>query len=807
MSYSHKKIDKKWQERWEKEKCFQSEVNWDKPKFYALDMFPYPSGVGLHVGHLAPYVPMDVMTRFKRARGFNVLHPFGYDAFGLPAEQYAIRTGTHPEKITREAINNFRRQLESVGFDFDWSREISTCEPSYYKWTQYIFKILLKKNLAYQAEMPVNWCPALRTVLANEEVVDGKSELGGHEVIRKPMKQWMLKITAYAERLLKDLDEIDWPERTKAAQKNWIGKSTGAEVCFSILNPSKELLSVCPEKSLTVFTTRPDTLFGATYAVIAPEHPLLLKLTDTKQKEEVLAYQKRSASRSEVHRKTGQEKTGVFTGAFVENPITKESLPLWTADYVMMDYGTGVIMAVPAHDTRDFEFASQFNLPIKPVVKSKDLPFEGDGVHINSSIKGLDINGLSNKAAGEKVTAWLEKNKQGQKKTQYKLRDWLFSRQRYWGEPFPLVKGKNGIEPVPDEELPVVLPPVADYQPSEKGESPLARVKEFVRHKDSKGQPAERETDTMPSSAASSWYFLRYLDPKNDTEPFRFESQKYWMPVDLYIGGTEHSVGHLLYARFWHKVLYDEGLVSHKEPFKKLSHQGVVLGEDGHRMSKSKGNGVSPDPVREQYGADALRVYICFLGPFEKDKLWSSKGIEGPRRFLDRVWRLAQESKGQSHNLSGSLENSLHQTIKKVTEDIESMNFNTAVSALMIFVNHLYKENVRDQNVAQTLACLLMPFAPHLAEEMWELLGEESFVSLTFWPKYDKNKIHSEERTIGVQVNGKTRGSVVLSLTASEDEAVESALTLPAVKQALSEKKIQKIIYKPGKILSLITKQ
>ncbi|MCY4513023.1 MAG: class I tRNA ligase family protein, partial [Bdellovibrionales bacterium] len=517
-------------------------------------------------------------------------------------------------------------------------------------------------------------------------------------------------------------------------------------------------------------------------------------------------YQKDSASRSEVHRKTGQEKTGVFTGAFVENPVTKEPLPLWTADYVMMDYGTGVIMAVPAHDSRDFEFATQFNLPIKSVIKSKDLPFEGDGSHINSSTQELDINGLDNKAAGEKIVVWLEENKKGQKKVQYKLRDWLFSRQRYWGEPFPLVRGKNGIEPVPDEELPVLLPPVADYQPSEKGESPLARVKEFVDYKDSKGQPAKRETDTMPSSAASSWYFLRYLDPGNDSQPFRFEFQKYWMPVDLYIGGTEHSVGHLLYARFWHKVLYDEGLVSHKEPFKKLSHQGVVLGEDGHRMSKSRGNGVSPDPVREEYGADALRVYILFLGPFEKDKLWSSKGIEGSRRFLDRVWRFARESKDQQQTLSPFLESSFHQTIKKVTEDIESMNFNTAVSALMIFVNHLYKEEVRDHNVAKTLACLLMPFAPHLAEEIGEFLGEKELVSLAPWPGYDKSKIHSEERTIGVQVNGKTRGSVVVLLSDSEKEAVEKALTLPAVKQALQGKEIQKVIYKPGKILNLIKK-
>ena len=805
MSYPHNTIDKKWQKKWTEAEIFKCKLDQSRPKFYALNMFPYPSGSGLHMGHLVSYTPTDVVTRFKKAKGFNVLHPFGYDAFGLPAEQYAIQTGLHPEKITQDAIENFRRQLKSFGFSFDWSREISTCEPSYYKWTQYIFKILFKRNLAYQAEMPVNWCPALRTVLANEEVIDGKSERGRHEVIRKPMKQWMLKITAYAERLLKDLNEIDWPERTKAAQRNWIGKSTGAEIHFSVLNPSKELLSACPEGKLTVFTTRPDTLFGATYAVIAPEHPLLLELAGKKEKDQVLAYRKRSSSLSEVNRKTEQQKTGVFTGTFVENPVTKKALPLWTADYVMMDYGTGVIMAVPAHDTRDFEFARKFNLPVKPVVKSKEIPFEGEGVHINSSSESLNINGLNSKAAGEKIIAWLEKTDKGQRKIQYKLRDWLFSRQRYWGEPFPLVNGKNGIEPVPDEELPVLLPPVVDYQPSEKGESPLARVKEFIQHKDSKGQPAERETDTMPGSAASSWYFLRYLDPKNKTLPFSFESQKYWMPVDLYIGGAEHSVGHLLYARFWQKVLYDEGLVSHKEPFKKLAHQGVLLGEDGYRMSKSRGNGVSPDPVREKYGADALRVFICFLGPFEKDKIWSSKGIEGTRRFLERLWRFAKESKGNNQVLSASLENHLHQTIKKVTEDIESMNFNTAISAQMSLLNRIYKENIKNEALAKTLCQLIMPFAPHLGEEIWEFLGKKGFVALAPWPEYDKSKIKEDTCTIGVQVNGKTRGSVVLALSASEEIAVKNAIELSTVKQALKAKEIEKVIYKPGKILNLIT--
>ena len=758
MSYSHKEIEKKWQKRWSVKETFKCHLDEKRPKFYALDMFPYPSGSGLHIGHLASYTPTDVVARFKRARGFNVLHPLGYDAFGLPAEQYAIQTGIHPEKTTSKSIENFRRQLKAFGFSFDWSREISTCDPSYYKWTQYIFKILLKRGLAYQTEMPVNWCPALRTVLANEEVIDGKSERGGHEVVRKPMRQWMLKITSYAERLLKDLDEVDWPERTKAAQKNWIGKSTGAEVRFPVLNPSKELLSAQPSGALFAFTTRPDTLFGATYAVIAPEHPLLPLLVSEEQKGSVNAYQKECKGKSEVNRKTGLKKTGVFTGAFVENPVSGESLPLWTADYVMMDYGTGMIMAVPAHDERDFEFATVYNLPIKAVLQARDIPFDGDGPHINSSVKGLDLNGLNNKSAKEKIIEWLEKEGKGEKKIQYKLRDWLFSRQRYWGEPFPLIKGEKGIEPVPDEELPVSLPLVADYQPSEKGESPLARVEEFISCRDSKGQPAQRETDTMPGSAASSWYFLRYLDPNNSKEAFGFEAQKYWMPVDLYVGGAEHSVGHLLYARFWQKVLYDEGLVSHKEPFKKLAHQGVILGEDGYRMSKSRGNGVNPDPVREQYGADAIRVYICFLGPFEKDKPWSSTGIEGSRRFLDRLYRFAVESKGQTQNLSRSLEGLLHQTIKKVTEDIESMDFNTAISSLMSLLNRIYKENIRDEGLGRILSRLIMPFAPHLAEEIGEICEEKELVSLALWPEWDNEKIPTDTCVIGVQVQGKARG-------------------------------------------------
>ena len=797
MSYSHNEIDKKWQNRWEKEKCFRAEVNWDLPKFYALDMFPYPSGLGLHMGHLASYTPTDVVARYKKAKGFNVLHPIGYDAFGLPAEQYAIQTGIHPEEVTQKAISNFRRQLKSFGYSFDWSRELSTCDSKYYKWTQFIFKILFKRKLAYQKEAPVNWCPALRTVLANEEVVDGKSERGDHEVVRKPMKQWMLKITDYCEKLLKGLDEVDWPEKTKTAQRNWIGKSVGAEISFSVdLKNTSDILEI--------FTTRPDTLFGVTYMVIAPEHPLLMKITTKEKKQEVQDYVEKTQNVSEVNRKTAHEKTGVFTGAFLQHPITKKPLPLWVADYVMMDYGTGVVMAVPAHDTRDFEFAKKFDLPILPVIENKELPFEGDGLHINSSFEDISLDGLNKEDACERIIEFLENKKLGKKKVQYKLRDWLFSRQRYWGEPFPLISNKEGWSLVPDEDLPVSLPAVVDYKPSEKGESPLARVESFVNCKDKNNQPAKRETDTMPGSAASSWYFLRYVDPHNEKKIFDFEAQKYWMPVDLYVGGAEHSVGHLLYSRFWQKVLYDEGLVSHEEPFKKLKHQGVVLGNDGCRMSKSRGNGVNPDEVKEKYGADALRIYICFLGPFEKDKPWSHKGIEGSRRFLERVWRFSEKSKGKKEALGDDLEKTFHRTIKKVSDDIESMDFNTAISALMIFVNEIYKAQLQNEEVAKVLSQLLMPFAPHIAEEIWALLGGKGFVFQTPWPEYDKEKVKLEQFTVGVQVNGKMRGTVLLSGDVPEKEAVDQALKIPAVNRLMEGKKVKKVIYKAGKILNLI---
>ena len=798
MLLDHNFIEKKWQEKWEKTKVFHVKKDPKKKKFYALNMFPYPSGLGLHIGHLASYIPTEVIARFKRTKGFNVLHPMGYDAFGLPAEQYAIQTGIHPEETTKKAIDNFRRQLKSFGFSFDWSREISTCDPSYYKWTQKIFKILFKKRLAYKAKTPVNWCPQLKTVLANEEVIDGKSERGGHPVLRLSREQWNLKITSYCEKLLKDLEEIDWPESTKQAQRNWIGKSEGALISFSLWNKTE---SQTTENPIEIFTTRPDTLFGVSYLVLAPEHPFIDKISSAKQKSSVKAYQEKIKGKSERDRKAGTEKTGVWTGAYALHPLTKEKLEIWISDYVLMDYGTGAIMAVPAHDTRDYDFAKTFDLEIKPVIQSKSLPYEGHGQLINSQAQNLNWETWDSLKDRAKIFESLEKNQKGEKKVQYKLRDWLFSRQRYWGEPFPIWKNQKG-EPIliPDEELPVLLPETADYEPTDRGEPPLARVKDFVNYK---GQ-GERETDTMPGSAASSWYFLRYTDPHNTKEAFGFEDQKYWMPVDLYVGGVEHSLGHLLYSRFWQKVLFEEGLVSHKEPFQKLAHQGTILGEDGFRMSKSRGNGINPDKIRKQYGADCLRLYICFLGPFEKDKPWSSKGIEGIQRFLDRYYRFARESLGKKQVLKPEFESLVHQTIKKAEEDIESMNFNTAISSLMILLNEIYRQNLRDESLAKLFTKLLQAFAPHLCEELWEFLGEKDFVCNSEWPSYSLDKIQTEKVCIGVQVNGKTRGSLELLKNTSEEEAIKQALNLMVVKQAINEKPLKKTIYKEGKILSLI---
>lgn len=802
-------IEQKWQSRWDKDQAFRANSGSDKPKYYALDMFPYPSGSGLHVGHMASYMPADIISRYKRTRGFNVLHPMGYDAFGLPAEQYAIQTGIHPAVTTEKAIASFRATLKSFGFSFDWSREISTCDPRYYKWTQFIFTKLWEKGLAYQKEVPVNWCPALRTVLANEEVVDGKSERGGHPVIRQPMKQWMLKITDYAERLLNDLDKVDWPERTKEGQRNWIGKSEGAVISFRLRDEE--------DLSFEVFTTRPDTLFGATFMVLAPEHPLVVRITTDPQRAAVSDYVRASASKLEVDRKAATDKTGVFTGAYAVNPVSGDSIPVWIADYVLMEYGTGAIMAVPGHDQRDFEFARKFNLPVRRVLRPEGADadsgaemteaFEGEGVLMNSDF----LNGHRKTEAIRKMIRELEDRGAGRRQVQYKLRDWLFSRQRYWGEPFPMVRFPDqGLESLPVDELPVILPEVADYQPSERGEAPLARNQDWVRYMAKDGRIGTRETDTMPGSAGSSWYFLRFTDPLNDSEPFSPEAQKYWMPVDLYVGGPEHTVGHLLYARFWQKVLFDAGLVSHDEPFQRLAHQGMVLGEDGEKMSKSRGNVVPADKIREEVGADVVRTYICFLGPMDKDKPWSPAGIEGVRRFLDRVQRLVHDENGvvtaDDTALCESSQRLLHKTIKKVTDDIENMSFNTAISAMMIFVNELYKTGERSSAGLLPLTQLLMPFAPHLAEELWEKLGGVGLVSLAPWPSYDPALVADDKVTIGVQVNGKHRGEISISPTADEAAAMASAKENPSIATALSGKTVQKVIYKAGKILNLVVK-
>lgn len=804
MTLNHTEYEKKWQKKWEEQGAFRALNVSNKPKYYALDMFPYPSGSGLHVGHIASYTPADIISRYKRATGFNVLHPMGYDAFGLPAEQYAIQTGIHPAITTEKAIDSFRHTLRSFGFSFDWSREISTADPKYYKWTQFIFLKLLERGLAYQKEVPVNWCPALKTVLANDEIVDGKSERGGHPVVRVPMKQWMLKITDYAERLLEGLDRVDWPARTKEGQRNWIGKSEGARVTFQIDGT---------QKTFEVFTTRPDTLFGVTFMVLAPEHPLVTQITSSDRSATINDYITASAKKSEVDRKTNIDKSGVFTGAFALHPITGNKIPVWISDYVLMDYGTGAIMAVPGHDSRDFEFAEKFKLPILRVLTGGDtLPFEGEGTLVNSDF----LNGLTKTEAIQKMNKYLEEKSLGTKEVQYKLRDWLFSRQRYWGEPFPVVRfPQAGLKGIPADELPVLLPEVADYEPSDKGEAPLARNKEWTKYPGTsligaEGEIGVRETDTMPGSAGSSWYFLRYIDPHNDTAAFSAESEKYWMPVDLYVGGPEHTVGHLLYSRFWMKVLFDAGLVSHDEPFKKLAHQGMILGEDNQKMSKSRGNVIPADDICKNYGADALRTFVCFMGPLENEKPWSPTGIEGVKRFLDRVSRLVINDDGEvvanSEAIPPDLEKSLHKTIKKVTSDIENMSFNTAISSMMILVNEIYKANLKPKSVLMPLIQLLMPFAPHLAEELWEKMGGTGFVSLAPWPKHDNQLIADNSVTIGVQVNGKMRGTIETPVDASEQIAMSSALALEGVVAALAGKSPEKVIYKAGKILNLIVK-
>ncbi|MBM6994947.1 leucine--tRNA ligase [Paenibacillus sp. DXFW5] len=801
--YRAQAIEPKWQAYWDQHHTFKTREESGKPKFYALDMFPYPSGAGLHVGHPEGYTATDIVSRFKRMRGYNVLHPMGWDAFGLPAEQHALDTGEHPRDITVKNINNFRRQIKSLGFSYDWDREISTTDPDYYKWTQWIFIQLYKKGLAYVAEVPVNWCPALGTVLANEEVIDGKSERGGHPVIRKPMRQWVLKITEFAERLLEDLEELDWSESIKDMQRNWIGKSEGAEVVFEIEGRND---------SLTVFTTRPDTLFGATYAVLAPEHELVQTITTDAQREAVQAYQDQAARKSDLERTDlAKEKTGVFTGAYAINPANGAKLPIWIADYVLAGYGTGAIMAVPGHDERDYEFAKQFDLPIIEVVAGGDLAKEaytGEGEHVNSGF----LNGLGKEEGIKKMITWLEENGKGRGKVTYRLRDWLFSRQRYWGEPIPILHLEDGtMKPVPEDQLPLVLPDVDAIKPSGTGESPLANVTDWVNTVDPEtGKPARRETNTMPQWAGSCWYYLRYIDPHNDNELCSKEKQEEWLPVDLYIGGAEHAVLHLLYARFWHKVLYDLGVVSTKEPFHKLVNQGMILGTNNEKMSKSRGNVINPDEIVGEYGADTLRVYEMFMGPLEATKPWNASGVDGIHRFLSRVWRLfvaedgSLNSKITTDGGSDEFKRTWHKTIKKVTEDFENLRFNTAISQLMIFVNEAYKTDAVPKAAAENFVQLLSPLAPHLAEELWERLGHTGTITYESWPAYDEAWTVEAEVEIVVQVNGKIVERTKISKDLDQAAMQEHSLSLPSVQQAVAGKTIRKVVAVPGKLVNIV---
>lgn len=803
QGYNPLAIEPKWQQYWDRNKTFKVQENVSKPKFYALDMFPYPSGAGLHVGHPEGYTATDIVSRFKRMRGYNVLHPMGWDAFGLPAEQHALDTGKHPRDITFTNIDNFRRQIKSLGFSYDWDRELSTTDPDYYKWTQWIFIQLYNKGLAYVAEVPVNWCPALGTVLANEEVIDGLSERGNHPVIRKPMRQWVLKITEYAERLLEDLEELDWSESIKDMQRNWIGKSKGAEVVFEIEGHAGS--------SLTVFTTRPDTLFGATYCVLAPEHELVAAIATAEQAAAVKAYQDKAATKSDLERTDlAKEKTGVFTGAYAINPVNGSKAPIWIADYVLGGYGTGAIMAVPGHDQRDWEFAKQYDLPIIEVVQGGDVAkeaFAGDGAHVNSGF----IDGLNNEQAIAKMIEWLEANGKGQGKVTYRLRDWLFSRQRYWGEPIPILHLEDGtMKPVPEDQLPLLLPEVDEIRPSGTGESPLANVTEWVNTVDPEtGKPAKRETNTMPQWAGSCWYYLRFIDPHNDKALCSPELQKEWLPVDLYIGGAEHAVLHLLYARFWHKVLYDLGVVSTKEPFYKLVNQGMILGENMEKMSKSRGNVVNPDDIVGEYGADTLRLYEMFMGPLEATKPWNTNGVEGSYRFLNRIWRLFVNEDGSLNAKIGgegsdAFKRTWHRSVKKVTEDYEALRFNTAISQLMIFVNEAYKADELPAEAMNHFVQMLSPIAPHIAEELWEKLGHNESITYAEWPSYDEALTVDDEVEIVVQVNGKIADRIKIANGTDEAAMQDIALGLDKVKDAMNGKTVRKVIAVKGKLVNIV---
>ena len=937
--YDFRKIEEKWQSYWEENKTFKTDIwNFDKPKYYALDMFPYPSGQGLHVGHPEGYTATDIVSRMKRMQGYNVLHPMGFDSFGLPAEQYAIKTGNHPEGFTKKNIETFTKQLKMLGFSFDWDRQISTCDPKFYKWTQWIFKKLYEDGLAKCVDMPVNWCEELGTVLANDEIINGKSERGGYPVIRKNMKQWVIDIPSYAERLLDGLNEIDWPESTKEMQRNWIGKSVGAQVNFKVNNS---------DLTFTVFTTRPDTLFGATYCVLAPEHELVNLITTDEQKEAVESYKKLCASKSDLERtELNKEKTGVFTGSFAINPVNNKLIPIWIADYVLSSYGTGAIMAVPAHDDRDFEFAKKFNLDIIQVLEEvtgtsnenethkdsivaivydkendkyltinwkelggrlfiggtrhngedaitcalreiteetgyDDLEFvketfkinhhyyaynkdkyfeiestgllfnlksnhqveqkldedekfsiewvnkdiiekeikdelhiktfnycinnmamEGDGIHINSNF----LNGLNKSEAIEKMINWLEENKIGTKKVNYRIREWIFARQRYWGEPIPIVYFSDGTsKALSDSELPLVLPELEDYK-GKNGCAPLENANEW-KYTTVDGKKAKRETNTMPGSAGSSWYFLRYIDPDNDNELANKKLLDHWMPVDLYMGGPEHAVGHLLYSRFWNNYLFDKGYVGVKEPFKKLRHQGMILGSNGEKMSKSKGNVVNPDDMVKQYGADSLRLYEMFMGPIDAAKPWDPFGIEGSKKFLERVFRLYTEENKIKDEANINLEKIYHQTVKKVTEDYENMNFNTAISQMMIFINAVYKENVFPLEYALNFLKILNPICPHITEELWQILGNKDTITYEPWPIFDINKTIEEKYQMIVQVNGKVRGKIEIDTNTSKEEMEKLALEIDNVKKFIDGKEIVKIITIQSKIVNIVVKE
>ena len=846
--YDFASIEKKWQRFWEENKTFKAVDFADKPKYYVLDMFPYPSGAGLHVGHPEGYTATDIICRYRRMKGDNVLHPMGWDAFGLPAEQYAVETGTHPEVTTQKNVDNFRRQIKSLGFSYDWDREINTTDPGYFKWTQWIFMQLHKKGLAYLDEVAVNWCPALGTVLANEEVIDGRSERGNHPVERRPMKQWMLRITEYAERLLQDLDELDWPEGVKEMQRNWIGKSVGAEVIFKT--------SAGP--SVTVYTTRPDTLFGATYMVLSPEHPLVKEITAPECRAAVEAYQAEAAKKTDLARtELSTEKTGAFTGAYAINPVNGVKIPIWIADYVLISYGTGAIMAVPAHDTRDFEFAQKFDLPIKCIIapdpeaaKAEGVDvaavlagkacWTGEGKLINSANSdGLALDGMSVRESKPAATRWLAERGLGREAVKYKLRDWLFSRQRYWGEPFPIIHYEDGsIELVNDSELPVNLPEMEDFKPSGTGEPPLAKAKDWLNYTDpATGRKGRRETNTMPQWAGSCWYYLRYIDPKNPDQAWDPAKEKYWMPVDLYVGGAEHAVLHLLYSRFWHKVLFDLGLVSTKEPFRKLVNQGMILGvsykdkrgalvptdqvdftpngpvrkSDGEalvefpaKMSKSLRNVVNPDDVIREYGADSMRMYEMFMGPLEATKPWSTKGVEGVFRFLKRAWRLIAQSEIVDVPCTPEQLRVLHATIRKVSQDLDTFNFNTAISQLMIFLNEFSKCDRVPREAAEKFVLLLSPFAPHIGEELWSTLGHAETLAYEPWPVWDEKVLEVNEVEILVQVLGKPKARLMMPVDADQEAASKLALAAPEVQAVLGGKPVRKVIYVPKRLVNIV---